>query len=332
MYINVILIVLLLAGMVGIAALSLIVLISKITGDFSESSRNLRNFLISLFGLGIVFIVSNYGMNINVYEQTTIIDRGANVVLIGLTQVFWLFFLQSEIVLSATKKYVLQQVMSISMIITTLANVLIHGFFVDGEYNIVNEDLRVNLIFVASSITICQLILHVFCIVLAAKKIQGKLEKRFILTVQSLVILYVLTSGIVINPILIGQSEMFILTEIVSVWILVLNALTLFYVFKHDFSERFFANAKIKLNTGAIETDTKILDDISEKSKLTNREREVIGLSYDGKSYEEIAEELFISKFTVKNHMHNAYEKLEVASKNELLKLIKEYKNNKDNG
>ncbi len=329
MYISVILVVLLLAGMVGVAALSLIVLISKITGDFTESSRNLRNFLVVLFGLGIIFIVSNYGMDIDIYKETTIIDRGANVVFIGLTQFFWLFFLQSEIALSSTKKYVLQQVIYICMIITTIVNVPIHCFFVDGEYKIINEELTSNILFISAIISISQLILHVFCMVLAAKKIQGKLERKFILTVQFFVILYVLVAGILLVLMFLGRTELLILTEFVSIWLLILNGMTLVYVFQHDFSERFFADAKLKLNTGVVETESSIMDDMSEKSKLTNREREVIGLSYDGKSYEEIAEELFISKYTVKNHIHNAYEKLGVVSKNELLKLVKEYKEKK---
>jgi predicted DNA-binding protein (UPF0251 family) len=43
---------------------------------------------------------------------------------------------------------------------------------------------------------------------------------------------------------------------------------------------------------------------------LTDREKEVFRLVCQHKSYQQIADELFISKSTVKTHMHNAYAKL----------------------
>ena len=43
---------------------------------------------------------------------------------------------------------------------------------------------------------------------------------------------------------------------------------------------------------------------------LTDREKEVFHLVCQHKSYQQIADELFISKSTVKTHMHNAYAKL----------------------
>ena len=56
--------------------------------------------------------------------------------------------------------------------------------------------------------------------------------------------------------------------------------------------------------------------------ELTAREREIIPLIVEGLSNEEIAERLFISPHTVKNHITGIFRKAGVASRFELLKLL----------
>jgi DNA-binding NarL/FixJ family response regulator len=51
---------------------------------------------------------------------------------------------------------------------------------------------------------------------------------------------------------------------------------------------------------------------------LSNREREVSGLVLQGLLNKEIAAKLFISEQTVKNHLHNIFEKLGVSNRLEL--------------
>ena len=60
-------------------------------------------------------------------------------------------------------------------------------------------------------------------------------------------------------------------------------------------------------------------------SPLSNRETEVLELLSKGKSYTNIAEDLFIDKETVRTHIKNIYWKLEVHSKAEAIeKAVKE--------
>lgn len=65
---------------------------------------------------------------------------------------------------------------------------------------------------------------------------------------------------------------------------------------------------------------------IEQSNPLTAREKEVLGLLCDGKSYKIIATELFVDINTVKFHIRNIYRKLEVNSKGEAI--IKALKNN----
>jgi DNA-binding CsgD family transcriptional regulator len=58
---------------------------------------------------------------------------------------------------------------------------------------------------------------------------------------------------------------------------------------------------------------------------LTRREREVARLAVEGCSAKEIAERLFIGERTVETHLTNAYAKLGVASKMELVRLAPQF-------
>lgn len=63
---------------------------------------------------------------------------------------------------------------------------------------------------------------------------------------------------------------------------------------------------------------------IGQRFDLTNRELEVVSLIARGRSKAYIAEELFISENTVKNHARNAYGKMDIHSKQELLDLLEQ--------
>jgi DNA-binding NarL/FixJ family response regulator len=55
-----------------------------------------------------------------------------------------------------------------------------------------------------------------------------------------------------------------------------------------------------------------------ERSPLSNREREIVCLVAQGHKNKEMAEKLFISEQTVKNHLHNVFDKLGVSDRLEL--------------
>jgi len=64
------------------------------------------------------------------------------------------------------------------------------------------------------------------------------------------------------------------------------------------------------------------LDYIAETHFLTERERQVMELAYDRMTNPEIADKLCISKYTVKNHMHNIFDKLDISTRAELIFMI----------
>lgn len=60
-----------------------------------------------------------------------------------------------------------------------------------------------------------------------------------------------------------------------------------------------------------------------EAELLTQRENEILDLLSQGYLYKEIATQLFISKLTVKKHIHNIYEKLQVQNRVEALNKVR---------
>ncbi|GMQ31528.1 response regulator transcription factor [Algoriphagus confluentis] len=58
-------------------------------------------------------------------------------------------------------------------------------------------------------------------------------------------------------------------------------------------------------------------------SPLSEREKDVLRLIAEGKSYSQVADLLFISKETSKTHIKNIYSKLQVNSKSEAIELAK---------
>ncbi len=65
-----------------------------------------------------------------------------------------------------------------------------------------------------------------------------------------------------------------------------------------------------------------ILNEMAEKYRLTEREKEVLELLYSGKSNLEISQTLFISIHTVKHHANSIYKKMEIKGRVELLAQI----------
>jgi two-component system, NarL family, nitrate/nitrite response regulator NarL len=65
---------------------------------------------------------------------------------------------------------------------------------------------------------------------------------------------------------------------------------------------------------GAPQTGARARD----RSPLSNREREIVALVAQGYKNKEMAEKMFISEQTVKNHLHNIFDKLGVSDRLEL--------------
>lgn len=119
------------------------------------------------------------------------------------------------------------------------------------------------------------------------------------------------------------------------VWLvfMITNIATIMFVYKVDFSPVYYGE---ELNSGIDlpsevqisheEKDVIKLNKVAELHRLTQREREVLFLAYTGMTNPEISESLYISRNTVKKHMHSIFEKLDVSTRMEIVHLVNSQK------
>lgn len=86
----------------------------------------------------------------------------------------------------------------------------------------------------------------------------------------------------------------------------------------------FYRTQLAQLASQSAAQDAAAAPEIPEELGLTHRETEIVMLILDRCTYEEIAEELSISKYTVKRHVHNIYEKAGVSRRDELIRMLKQ--------
>ena len=67
------------------------------------------------------------------------------------------------------------------------------------------------------------------------------------------------------------------------------------------------------------------LEGFYERFELSKREREIARLMLTGKSNKEIAGELFVSTHTIKNHVYNIYQKLQVSSRLHFIRIVQNH-------
>ena len=71
-----------------------------------------------------------------------------------------------------------------------------------------------------------------------------------------------------------------------------------------------------------VSTQNKRIDMLKDHG-ITEREKDIIGCMIEGLNNNEISEKLFISKNTVKRHIQNIYEKLNIENKIKLFNILK---------
>lgn len=103
---------------------------------------------------------------------------------------------------------------------------------------------------------------------------------------------------------------------------LIWSALSLFLATRYFFQPQ-SASVALPASPGPL-ADGPMVDRFAETRKLTPRERELCTLLVEGLNHAAIAQRLFISEKTVRNHVSNIYAKVNVSSLMELIRAIRE--------
>lgn len=160
-------------------------------------------------------------------------------------------------------------------------------------------------------------------VLLSFADLPDRISRTYVVVISILVNFNNLWNNIIVCVVFLEASTLSIMFSklygVTSVLLLIVNFLTVLYIYKKDFSPFFFGEKK---EPPKPRSEQEVLDLVAETHRLTERERDVFLLAYQGLTNPDIAEQLFISRHTVKRHMHNIFEKLDVSTRMEMIHLV----------
>lgn len=106
----------------------------------------------------------------------------------------------------------------------------------------------------------------------------------------------------------------------------VINIVMIYLVYRRAFVPAYFSNGD-KAPEFCLEDR---LQKVKEEYDLTDREKELVELIYEGRSNAEIAEALFISESTVKTHIYNIFKKMRIKNRMSVMRIVRDEKEPKN--
>ena len=100
----------------------------------------------------------------------------------------------------------------------------------------------------------------------------------------------------------------------------VINIVMIYLVYRRAFVPAYFSNGD-KAPEFCLEDR---LQKVKEEYDLTDREKELVELIYEGRSNAEIAEALFISESTVKTHIYNIFKKMRIKNRMSVMRIVRD--------
>lgn len=307
----------------SLQAITLIIFILRNNkGGNAKLLKAARNFIIISIILGLFYYITYYRELILGLFAAGPFLRALDSVIFYAMGYSWIKFIDAIIDSKSVKLLIWRKttapVFAVLMIISAMAYV-----FLLDEYYTTNIFWAEVLVISLEVVLGCTVIIYTLAyILIGIKELTDMWSKRYIITISILVNFNNLWNNIVVISVFINAVSISAwctkLYGVTSILLLIINLLTLIYVYIKDFSPTF----KIKNHTSVL-TDKEAIDMVSQKYRLTEREHSVLIYAYEGLNNPDIADKLFISKHTVKRHMHNIFEKLGVSKRVELVHIIK---------
>ncbi len=317
MYHNSMFFVYIFAELTGFLIIAAIAIFFRSQSKHSARLAYIRNIIICYFIIGFIYIISNYySIIINEYKAGPIIrilDTSAWLV----SKYYWFIFAQSVLVVQDKYKVLLRKALTYIFIPLLVLSVINYGCIMDDYYYVQSgflQDYVYAVQRVRTTIIMLFLVAHMIAVLIKSK------EKTTAVFVTVNTLFYIINgawNGLAGTELIRGDillTEWSELVDPTAIILLLTNLTTLIYI------------AKCYFNTTSSSSEEESVDAVVQQYSLTHREAEIIARAYNGESNNEIAEALCISIYTVKRHLQNAYEKMDVSTRMELIKLIKKYR------
>lgn len=313
------------AGFVGFLVLLLVILLAKYWASGNKRLlAAIRSFMICTALIDALYFYIDYSVLKTGLRSAPWPVRVLDIVTFIGQVYFWSAYIREKMSLTEEKKKKLRQISLVLCLLCLILSCISYGFLMDGYYLAAPGIRRTFCLVSECFVCICLTSITMIHLAKALGEMVQRRIRALVLAVSLIITANGLWNAFLVIKIMIGRFEEEVYTDPTSLFIFIINLLTVFLLWREDFTALF--RIQDQENDGA-DDQQKRLDFIAASHALTQREREVLELAYEGLTNPEIADQLIISKYTVKRHMHNIFEKLDISTRMELVHLV-----NQENG
>lgn len=299
-------------ALIGIALIVLVIMKNRV--ETTKRFKSVRNFSISILLISVLYFFFYYRENVLGIYEIPVIWRIADYILCGFVFCFWLTVIGR---FKENKGNIFKAAVIIGSV-RALAGAVVTAGYMDCYYYIESAGARSFYSVFEAAAALATVAAIVGYTIAFIRDNAGIYQKRFTGVVSALLVMWDLNQVIVDTGLYFGRFGK-------SAWLLerfdptgpamlVIALMVFLFVFREDFSPMYFVQEE--------EEQADSLDVIAENHRLTVRECEVMKLMYEGYNNPEIAEELYISRNTVKKHIQSIYEKMGVSNRMELVHIV----------
>ncbi len=295
----------------AMAAVALLILVLRMRSGKFQWKDPLTGFVIITFLIGGLYFCERYYSDSFANQGGwSMAERILDLVLCSAQLFVWYLYVRRSADMGRSK---LGNITNIFLILIFIVQAIIYLFVMNEHYYIESDHARL----IASILNCCfmagQIALAAAYFYQIVHRIRTKDTRFYLLLITLLLLINFLwqTSYVLMlfhnSPMLLWAYGAF---DFISIILLLIDLLTILYILHANFNQVMEEIPQIQAEQKQEMARTEM-----KESGLSDREIEVALLLLDGKSYDEIAEELFISKYTVKRHAHNLYQKMDVTNK-----------------
>lgn len=313
------------AGFIGLMNFAFLFFLSKNTDSVNmKLYRATRNFTLSVLLLIVLYFFFLFSRHLFGGLSNSAPLRVLDILSFVSLKYFWLMIIFD---ISTVKNVGLKRFINITFFVFTVLCIINFGFIMDFQYYIANLPLRYYVITVNVLLSVVPFVINFYLILKYYSKMINQLDKVFIIVTSILIHLNAFWNSTMAIGLYSGKIYLSTwITPIIdptSLILLLINLNLFIFIFRKDFSPLFKLKIEslAQLSNSEI-SDQGIIDIMAFKHSLTVREREVAILVYQGYTNPDIAERLYISRNTVRNHIHNIFYKLDISSRIELVHLV----------
>ncbi|MGN0704896.1 MAG: helix-turn-helix transcriptional regulator [Lentihominibacter sp.] len=310
------------AGFVGLLVILMVLLLTKYRTDGNRKLLSaIRNFMICTALIDALYFYLDYRVLVTGHHTAAPILRVTDICLFIGQVYFWSAYLREKGNLKFPHNKTAAAIFYGLFGLSIASAVLCYGFLMNDYY--LTPDGTERTASVILEMYLC--VFLTFVNLWHLYKSLGELVQKKLRVLITLISVFIAVNGtwnaILVTQIMTGYAnpENGTIVDPTALFIFIINLLTIILVLQEDFSALFTIPDEQPEQAPSIDSR---LDFIAQTHNLTHREREVMELAYEGLTNPEIAEELVISKYTVKHHMHNIFEKLDISTRMELVHLV----------